>query len=146
MRLICIAEIMLILSIPEDSSRQFQSYCANLDRAHVMFYEYRLQEIKANRKRVFGSTIYSRQDVARDEAEAAGCRSRISGGSFNRDNCQTLFILLAAAVRWHKLERVNKQHARATTTTDYGGGWVPRQRAGYRTMRKLVSSICNRSP
>jgi len=82
-----------------------------------MFYEYRLQEIKANRKRVFGSTIYSRQDVARDEAEAAGCRSRISGGSFNRDNCQTLFILLAAAVRWHKLERVNKQHARATTTT-----------------------------
>jgi hypothetical protein len=105
-----IAEIIPILSMPEDSSRQFQSHCANLDRAHVMFYEYRLQEIKANRKRVLGSAmIYSRQDVARDEVEATGCRSRISGGSFNRDNCQTLFILLAAAVRWHKLERVNKQ-------------------------------------
>jgi len=44
-----------------------------------------------------------------------------------------LFILLAAAVRWHKLERVNKQHARADgdeynddddddDDDDYGGG------------------------
>lgn len=99
------------------------------------------------------SRVFSAMRAAREISAAGSDRiGRISGGSFNRDNCQTLFTLLVVAVRLagKLVSGLISKHVGADSDDGYEGGWAPKVEAHpSNRLRKLVSSICNnrsRSP